>query len=90
MEFCPRCGSLLLPKRGKKGIRLVCKKCGYEKPAKTGEKRYRVVERVPEDKKEKLTVLEKVDRREKEKLEEERELVKEYYEVFLDTMESEE
>jgi len=35
MEFCPKCGSRLEPKKGKKGkeasLVLVCPKCGYKK-----------------------------------------------------------
>jgi DNA-directed RNA polymerase subunit M len=35
MEFCPRCGSRLEPKKGKKGgeksLMLACTKCGYRK-----------------------------------------------------------
>jgi len=37
MEFCPKCGSRLAPKKGKSGkgasIALVCPKCGYRKKA---------------------------------------------------------
>ena len=36
MEFCPKCGSRLEPKKTKKGkeasLVLVCPKCGYKKP----------------------------------------------------------
>jgi len=45
---------------------------------------------VTEDKKEKLLVIEGIKNREKEKIEEEREIIKEYYEIFLESMESEE
>jgi DNA-directed RNA polymerase subunit M len=43
MEFCPRCGSRLEPKKSKNGkeatLVLVCPKCGYKKPeeSKNGE-----------------------------------------------------
>lgn len=37
MEFCPKCGSRLEPKKGKKGseksLVLACTKCGYKKKA---------------------------------------------------------
>ncbi|MGQ9623777.1 MAG: transcription factor S [Candidatus Bathycorpusculaceae bacterium] len=40
MEFCPKCGSRLEPKKGKtqKGaaLMLVCPKCGYKKQEKGG------------------------------------------------------
>jgi DNA-directed RNA polymerase subunit M len=36
MEFCPKCGSRLEPKKSKSGketsLALVCAKCGYKKP----------------------------------------------------------
>ena len=36
MEFCPKCGSRLEPKKGKSGkeksLILTCAKCGYKKP----------------------------------------------------------
>jgi len=37
MEFCPECGTRLVPKKKeeKKKIFLSCPKCGYEKPAET-------------------------------------------------------
>ena len=31
MEFCPKCGSLMIPVKKKKNIYMHCKKCGYEK-----------------------------------------------------------
>jgi len=41
MEFCPKCGSRLEPKKSKSGkeaaLVLVCAKCGYKKPEE-GEK----------------------------------------------------
>ena len=41
MEFCPKCGSRLEPKKSKSGketsLALVCPKCGYKKP-ETAEK----------------------------------------------------
>ena len=37
MEFCPKCGSRLVPKKGKAGkeaaLVMVCPKCGYKKRA---------------------------------------------------------
>src|SRR4030042_4039038 len=39
MEFCPKCGSRLEPKKAKTGketsLALVCPKCGYKKPETT-------------------------------------------------------
>jgi transcription factor S len=31
MEFCPNCGSRLVPKRTEAGVSMVCPKCGYIK-----------------------------------------------------------
>ncbi len=37
MEFCPKCGSRLVPKKGKEGkgatLVMACSKCGYKKKA---------------------------------------------------------
>lgn len=89
MRFCPKCGSLLTPERREGRVYLVCGRCGYSREMAKGEGGYRVRETVSEEKREKLIVVEGLKRREKEKLEEERELLREYYEVFLETMESE-
>ena len=37
MEFCPNCGSRLVPKKTDSGVALGCSKCGYVKP-ETGKK----------------------------------------------------
>jgi len=29
MEFCPKCGTVLLPKKSGRSARLVCQRCGY-------------------------------------------------------------
>jgi transcription factor S len=31
MEFCPNCGSRLVPKKTEEGVSMVCVKCGYVK-----------------------------------------------------------
>jgi DNA-directed RNA polymerase subunit M len=39
MEFCPKCGSRLVPKKGKgkeESLMLACPKCGYKKHASGG------------------------------------------------------
>jgi DNA-directed RNA polymerase subunit M len=33
MEFCPKCGSRLVPKKSETGVAFTCPKCGYVKPA---------------------------------------------------------
>ena len=53
MEFCPRCGTRLVPKlakEGKGGVILSCPKCGYEKrPEKPLAPIPRVTERPPQE-----------------------------------------
>jgi len=88
VEFCPNCETMLLPvKKGSRSY-LVCPKCGYMKEVKEPSK-YRSVVKVGADKKVKTDVLEEVGEVSKEKREKERELLQEYYEVFLETMTSE-
>lgn len=89
MEFCPKCGSLLVPVSSGGKTYLICRKCGYKKEI-VSKRGYMVRGEVTEDKKEKLLVIEGIKNREKEKIEEEREIIKEYYEIFLESMESEE
>lgn len=31
MKFCPKCGSLMFPKKGENGLSLVCPSCGFVK-----------------------------------------------------------
>ncbi|MCD6564035.1 MAG: hypothetical protein J7K23_09015 [Thermoproteales archaeon] len=89
VEFCPKCGSILVPVRKKEGLFLVCKKCGYEKKASKSAG-YKKKEKISENKKNKLVIITSSSITSKEKLQEERELLQEYYEVFLETMEGEE
>lgn len=86
VEFCPRCGSILVPVKKRRRIHLVCNRCGYSKMARA-KSGYKVREKVPEDKKAKVLVYTASEERGKERIEEERELLQEYYEVFLETME---
>jgi DNA-directed RNA polymerase subunit M len=52
MEFCPKCGSRLAPKKSKsgKGVTLVlaCPKCGYKKPAQGKKAESKIVAKVVE------------------------------------------
>jgi len=34
MEFCPKCGKVMIAKKKSSKVVLVCPKCGYEKPMK--------------------------------------------------------
>ena len=51
MEFCPKCGSRLVPKPSKdsKGAVLACPKCSYKKRVETLEATVKVPETKPED-----------------------------------------
>ena len=50
MEFCPKCGTRLVPKKkSERKIFLVCPKCGYEKPAETPIPVSKPIERSPQD-----------------------------------------
>ncbi|MBX5327950.1 MAG: transcription factor S [Candidatus Bathyarchaeota archaeon] len=55
MEFCPKCGSRLVPKKGKTGketsLMMVCPKCGYKKKSadkKTTPKVAKVIQHNPQ------------------------------------------
>ena len=71
MEFCEKCGALMLPhkKDGKKNI-LKCRECGHEKNIKT--EGYKVDFRVKHSPKEKIVVVEEESRRSSEMSEDER------------------
>jgi len=88
VEFCPKCGTILIPKKEKEKIMLSCSKCGYSKELKS-ERGYKSKHKVEEDKKIKILVMEPTTR-DKEKITAHKELLQEYYEVLLETMEREE
>lgn len=88
VEFCPKCGTILVPKKDKEKILLTCNQCGYSKELKSG-KGYKSRHRVEEDKKIKIMVMEPTTM-DKEKITAHKELLQEYYEVLLETMEQEE
>lgn len=86
MEFCPKCGSLMIPKKKHDGLYLVCTSCGYEVKAKDA-RGYSTRESVSEEKKTKVSVFEVGGARADE---EERSQLREIYEVFLETLAEEE
>ena len=62
MEFCEKCGALMLPKRdeaskAKKSVTLVCRECGHEKTIKTAPA-YKVEYRIKHSPREKIVVVE--------------------------------
>ena len=88
VEFCPKCGTLLVPSRRGNKVFLVCRRCKYEKSIKSSEG-YREVQIISEDKRLKTAVIEETKEIDKEKRKEERELLQELYEIVLETMEQE-
>ncbi|NAZ25600.1 MAG: transcription elongation factor [Thermofilum sp.] len=82
MEFCPKCGGLMVPKKEGKSLYLVCSSCGYKVKVKKTEG-YSTRETVTEEKKTRVSVF---DVRSVSQAQEERQQAKEeYYEVFLET-----
>jgi DNA-directed RNA polymerase subunit M/transcription elongation factor TFIIS len=51
VEFCPKCGSFLLPKKRDKRIALVCPECDFseENPTKVALGGYRESNKIPDD-----------------------------------------
>lgn len=81
MEFCPKCGKLLVPS-SEKG-ELTCRVCGYSKPLSRS-KGYTWTERIDDSKRRGTAVVEEMPALEKQRREE-RELAREYYEIFLES-----
>ncbi|MCK5239492.1 MAG: DNA-directed RNA polymerase subunit M [Candidatus Thorarchaeota archaeon] len=70
MEFCEKCGALMLPEKKDKKNVLKCRECGHEKPMKNDG--YKVEFRVKHSPKEKIVVVEEEDRKDSELTEDER------------------
>ena len=84
MEFCQKCGKLLIPVKKDEKITLICKSCGYEKPASEA-KGYKIMQPVDETKRRKTLVVEGQEIKGGKRKEEEHELIKDNYEIFNDT-----
>ncbi len=83
MEFCPKCGKLLVPSSDKGEVILTCRVCGYSKPLSRS-KGYTWTEKIDDSKRRGTAVVEELPALEKQR-KEERELAREYYEIFLET-----
>ena len=84
MEFCEKCGALMLPKKkeGKKTITLVCRECGHEKASRSPPE-YKVEHRIKHTPREKIIVVEEEQKQTQEMTEDERrERRKEILEYF--------
>ena len=59
MEFCEKCGALMLPKKdeGKKTITLACRECGHEKSVRSPPE-YKVEHRIKHSPREKIIIVE--------------------------------
>ncbi len=88
MEFCPKCGKLLIPNKKDSKIYLICRNCGFEKPASES-KGYKIVQPVDENKRRKTLVVDASQIKGRKRKEEERELMADYYEVFLENFQEE-
>ena len=88
MKFCPRCGSIMVPRRRDNSVKLVCTRCGYEVEADEKSLRgYIASSKAEKEAHVKTTgeVSEEAPRivRTKEELEQARE---DYYELVLDQL----
>jgi DNA-directed RNA polymerase subunit M/transcription elongation factor TFIIS len=85
MEFCEKCGALMLPHKeeGKKTITLKCRECGHEKTVRSPPE-YKVEHRIKHTPREKIIVVEEETKRSDEMTEDERrerrKEILEYYE----------
>ena len=84
MEFCDKCGALMLPKKGEKKTVLKCRECGRERTVKEAPD-YTVDYRVHHSPSEKIVVVEDENPDEEELTEDERrEKRKEILEFYED------
>lgn len=67
MEFCPTCGSFLVPAKSKKGEKVVvvlaCNKCGYSKKTTNGKTQLRTGKMVQRKRKPIVTVISEEDQK---------------------------
>lgn len=57
MEFCPKCNSIMIPKKKEKETILICRKCEHVEKAK--QKEYKVKEKIKKDPMENVVVIDK-------------------------------
>lgn len=89
VKFCPRCGGPMLPVKKEDGIYLKCARCGYEiKADKKTAELYRM--RFQVDRGKRVLTSKATEAKKLALSPEEREILREYYEVFLETFQEEE
>lgn len=82
VKFCPRCGGPLVPTRKNGTMCLKCTKCGFEiKASKKDSAAYGLKYSVEDSKR--VATSRETEAREAKLTPEEREMLQEYYEVFL-------
>lgn len=82
MEFCEKCGKMLVPERRGGKIVLVCRSCGFVKGLKDSSS-YKLTYSVEENKRRKIAVVSEAEIRRRSR--EEQELMEDYYRLFLET-----
>ena len=93
MEFCPKCGGIMIPSKSNNITILKCSKCGFEKKiaSKKADEAYKINKQIDRSLRTKTTsrISESPHglSRSKDEIEQEKE---EYYEIFLDLVREEE
>jgi len=84
LEFCEKCGKMLVPERRGGEIVLVCKSCGYVKKL-TSSSAYKMTYAVEENKRRKMAIVSEEEIKRTKRTKEEQELMEDYYKLFLET-----
>ena len=84
MEFCEKCGRMLVPERRDGETVLVCRSCGFVKKIENSNS-YKVTYSVEEGKRRKMAVVSEAEMKMIKKTKEEQELMEDYYRLFLET-----
>jgi len=89
VKFCPKCGSIMVPTRKNGKIYMKCTRCGYEVEVKEEKGRKDSITYQIEANKRVATAVAS-EAKERKLTEEEREMLSEFYEIFLEEFEKEE
>lgn len=88
VRFCPRCGAPMIPHKNEDGsTTLECNRCGYKVVVNKSPEDYRIRYHVGADKK--IRTSKAVEARKTAMSPEEREMLREYYEIFLESLQEE-
>jgi len=72
LEFCEKCGALMLPQRKDGKVILKCRECGHERPLDKKDEDYRVEFKIQHSPREKIVIVEGEEKRYEELSEDER------------------